>query len=382
MRKHLTHLGLAQLVEGTEVLVAGRGALTEGALNENSVLPARFSDWRIAPLPLRDWAWKEGWADPALDLALFVGNDAEIVMALRPGPLADPDAPIPRILGKQPEAGAQALHLTTCSPSDAFGAGPVAAILDAAALPGLEDLLAVETDSYSCLFDGDAAEALGSVAPWVAMLSPDSTVLREGLRKKACLLMAAPGGIDPIRKRFRKVSKLRVDDDSWVYFRFWDQTFRDWMFLYPEGPFPPGIFAPGEAMYLPQPDGTWGVATPPDDVTTIPKTDFLPSFTRFAQMQLRRRFVERATAALEDVVGREIPLVEAARHYRDARDAGYVRERALVRFMEASLRLETIGLTPENLSDAPEVVAAQTASDVHKAAALLDAVNRQMDKAI
>lgn len=109
------------------------------------------------------------------------------------------------------------------------------AVVDAAKSVNLPELLEASGLPHTCLFDGQSAEELANVCPWLVELDAVNTFTRALLSYDAqykdawCLwgrgcamfvLSTAP--LKDIRKHFRKFLKLQRSDGSWLYFRFWE----------------------------------------------------------------------------------------------------------------------------------------------------------------
>ncbi|MEM8849408.1 MAG: DUF4123 domain-containing protein [Pseudomonadota bacterium] len=361
-----THLGRLRLSDGSDLLVAGRSALGAG-LDADPFFAQQISRWVEPPMSLRAWAQANGPNDPALDLALHVDDEVAFVAARAPAPDHDPACPIPRLFDPFETPETPRLHLSPAEPED----GPLTLLMDGAALPALPDRLEASGVPRICLFDGPAADDLGDAAPWLTQMPLSDPLAREAVAGRACLGFAGVETLRGLKAQLRYSTKLQKSDGTWVYFRMCDPAFHEWIALHPAGPLPKNLLAEGQALWVLEPSGAWRRAERRAGEPPVRHAGFLDVFTRFARTRLRRRFLARAIPALSGQLGIEIGLGQAARQYREAKDEGYFRERALIRRMEAGLRMEAAGSTVAALATAPEMVAMETASDVHRAGALL-----------
>ncbi len=114
--------------------------------------------------------------------------------------------------------------------------GTVIAILDAARLVNLPELIATQGLRASCLFQGDLAEEAQDVAPWLVSLKPDDrlfqalfTIGQDGKPGPFAHWTAQPGifiktdmDLPALRQHLRRF--LRVDDGrgKMFLFRYWE----------------------------------------------------------------------------------------------------------------------------------------------------------------
>lgn len=126
--------------------------------------------------------------------------------------------------------------------SDLLFAGPEArcvALLDAARIDNLPQMLAGGDLAHLCLFQGDAAEELAEVAPWLVELTPESRLARRLLSGDAAqwglwgrdgaVFLRSKDDLATLRRHFRRMTRLYDrDSDAWLYFRFYAaSTMRD-----------------------------------------------------------------------------------------------------------------------------------------------------------
>ncbi|WP_406736786.1 DUF4123 domain-containing protein [Thioclava sp. GXIMD4215] len=110
--------------------------------------------------------------------------------------------------------------------------GQLFAILDGAKIPDLPELLEASGLNHLCLFKGDALDDYGAIAPWIVQMDRDSDLLRHLFTKdqgphhlwdhEAAIYLRAPCNLDALQRHFRRLVKLRREDQSWIFFRFWD----------------------------------------------------------------------------------------------------------------------------------------------------------------
>lgn len=106
------------------------------------------------------------------------------------------------------------------------------AVLDAAKIQNLPELLESSGLKYRCLFTGEAYETSKEAAPWAVQMEDGNSFLRSLFTQSDAFWHywdAAPGiylrskaTLDDIWGHFRRFVKLQQADGSWLYFRFWD----------------------------------------------------------------------------------------------------------------------------------------------------------------
>ncbi|MDP0925656.1 DUF4123 domain-containing protein [Paracoccus onubensis] len=109
------------------------------------------------------------------------------------------------------------------------------AILDAAKVTNLPELLGASGLEHRCLFKGNAYDDLKDVAPWLVRLEEGNDFTRrlftgpDGINglwdKEPGIYVRSRGILDEIFRHFRKFTRLRDKKDQWRYFRFWDPEF-------------------------------------------------------------------------------------------------------------------------------------------------------------
>lgn len=109
------------------------------------------------------------------------------------------------------------------------------ALVDAAKVANLADIVRSSGLEHRCLFKGKLAEELGDVAPWLVKIEPDASFTRNLFTAgdmPSALWDKAPGVL--IRSRaslaelwtyLRKFIKLQDESGKWFYFRYWEPRF-------------------------------------------------------------------------------------------------------------------------------------------------------------
>ncbi|MBK4215607.1 DUF4123 domain-containing protein [Paracoccus caeni] len=106
------------------------------------------------------------------------------------------------------------------------------AVLDAAKVANLPELLEDSGLEHRCLFKGDAYETLKNVAPWIVRLEEESHFTRSLFTQSKAswhLWSVEPGiflrsrhGLDEVWRHFRKFTRTQNRQGKWFYNRFWD----------------------------------------------------------------------------------------------------------------------------------------------------------------
>lgn len=106
------------------------------------------------------------------------------------------------------------------------------AILDAAKIANLPQLLENSGLEYRCLFKGDAYDELKDVAPWIVRLEEGNSFIRNLFTKSdlpwhlwdtsSGLYLRSRGTLEQLWKHFRKFTRVRDEAGKWFYFRFWE----------------------------------------------------------------------------------------------------------------------------------------------------------------
>lgn len=140
-----------------------------------------------------------------------------------------PDALHDAIFG-QPEPTAAEIGMAG---GDAAAVPPMQtyAILDAAKIANLPELLEDSGLEHRCLFKGDAYDELKDVAPWIVRLEDCSSFTRNLFTRSQApwhlwdsepgVYIRSRGVLDEMWRHLRKFTRLRDEGGKWLYFRFW-----------------------------------------------------------------------------------------------------------------------------------------------------------------
>ncbi|WP_170157969.1 DUF4123 domain-containing protein [Litoreibacter meonggei] len=106
------------------------------------------------------------------------------------------------------------------------------AILDAAKIPNLEEILASQSSECRCLFSGKTAEDIGAVSPWLVDLDKTSSLAKSILSTErvplgywsaeAWVAFEASAPFDDLWSHLRKFTRVWAKNGSSKYFRFYE----------------------------------------------------------------------------------------------------------------------------------------------------------------
>lgn len=109
------------------------------------------------------------------------------------------------------------------------------AILEAAKLANLPELLERSGVEHRCLFKGAAYDELKDVAPWIVRMEEGNAFTRNLFTRSNAawhlwddelgIYVRSREGLDSIWRYFRKFTKVQDEDGKWFYFRFWEPAF-------------------------------------------------------------------------------------------------------------------------------------------------------------
>ena len=109
------------------------------------------------------------------------------------------------------------------------------AVLDAAKISNLPELLENSGLKHRCLFKGDAYNDLKEVAPWIAQLEDGNVFTRNLFTRSNApwhlwdqelgIYLRSSGALDDIWRHFRKFTKVQDEQGKWYYWRFWSGSF-------------------------------------------------------------------------------------------------------------------------------------------------------------
>lgn len=112
------------------------------------------------------------------------------------------------------------------------------ALLDAAKITHLPEMLGASDLEHRCLFKGAAYEELKDVAPWLVRLEEGNDFTRNLFtagsapwhlwEHEAGVYIRSRASLEELWKHFRKFTKVRDLDDKWFYFRFWEPETTSW----------------------------------------------------------------------------------------------------------------------------------------------------------
>lgn len=141
-----------------------------------------------------------------------------------------PDALADALFG-QPEPTIADINTSESEP-DPLPSLRTFAILDAAKVTNLPELLERSDLEHRCLFKGQAYDDLKNVAPWIVQLEPDNAFTRHLFTRSDAdwhIWDAAPGiylrsqkSLDLIWRHFRKFTRIQDEQGKWYYFRLWE----------------------------------------------------------------------------------------------------------------------------------------------------------------
>ncbi|MFV0295368.1 MAG: DUF4123 domain-containing protein [Hyphomicrobiaceae bacterium] len=122
------------------------------------------------------------------------------------------------------------------------------ALLDAAKVMNLPELLEDSGLEHRCLFKGDAYDEMKDVAPWVVRLEENNSFTRNLFTRSDApwhLWDNEPGiyvrsreNLDCMWRHFRKFTRVRDESGKWYYFRFWEPEYASRYFLVISNDFP------------------------------------------------------------------------------------------------------------------------------------------------
>ncbi len=109
------------------------------------------------------------------------------------------------------------------------------AILEAARVMNLPELLGNSGLEHRCLFKGDAYDELKDVAPWIVRLEEGSSFTRNLFSRSDAywhlwdsepgIYIRSRGTLDELWRHFRKFTKIQDESGKWYFLRFWDAEF-------------------------------------------------------------------------------------------------------------------------------------------------------------
>lgn len=105
------------------------------------------------------------------------------------------------------------------------------AILDAAQVINLPELLEDSGLEHCCLFKGSAYDELKNVAPWIVRLEEGNSFTRNLFSRSDApwhlwdtdpgIYVRSRGTLEEMARHFRKFTRVQDESGKWFYFRFW-----------------------------------------------------------------------------------------------------------------------------------------------------------------
>lgn len=116
------------------------------------------------------------------------------------------------------------------------------AILDAAKVANLPELLSESGLEHRCLFKGSAYEELKDVAPWIVRLEVGNDLTRrlftgpEGINglwdTEPGIYVRSQSTLEDMFKHFRKFTRVQDENGKWYYFRCWESGSLGWLAMH------------------------------------------------------------------------------------------------------------------------------------------------------
>lgn len=111
------------------------------------------------------------------------------------------------------------------------------AVLDAAKVMNLPELLGASGLEHRCLFKGKSYDELKNVAPWIVRLEDGNDFTRrlftgpKGINglwdKEPGIYARSRGSLEDMWKHFRKFTRVSDENGNWFYFRFWEAGYAE-----------------------------------------------------------------------------------------------------------------------------------------------------------
>lgn len=144
-------------------------------------------------------------------------------------------------------------------------ADTVLAVLDAAKLPGLPEILVGAGLHHASLYQGQMAARLADVAPYLVALPRDATLLRRLLTrgtgpwdwwdKAAATFLDTSATLDGVREHLRRLVHIPDGQGGYAFFRFWEADLLAAIAIAdrPDFALPYRLFGPVDRFIAPQP---------------------------------------------------------------------------------------------------------------------------------
>ncbi|PZO65517.1 MAG: hypothetical protein DI498_09430 [Paracoccus denitrificans] len=111
----------------------------------------------------------------------------------------------------------------------------VYAILDAAKVPGLPEMLEAAFLESDCLFQGQSEEDIGDVSPWLVKLSPSAPLTRNLFTsgdapwhlwdRAPVIVVGSKADMTAVRRHIRRFTSVQDRRGKWFMFRFWEADY-------------------------------------------------------------------------------------------------------------------------------------------------------------
>lgn len=134
---------------------------------------------------------------------------------------------------KEGEEAADATNVVGVPPLHTY------AILDAAKLTNLPEMLETSGLPHRCLFKGAAYNELKEVAPWIVRLEDGHAFTRNIFttsdapwhlwKKDPAIFLRSPKPLEYVHRHLRKFTQLRTETGHLEYFRFWESSVLDYI---------------------------------------------------------------------------------------------------------------------------------------------------------
>ncbi|MEL7182042.1 MAG: DUF4123 domain-containing protein [Pseudomonadota bacterium] len=111
----------------------------------------------------------------------------------------------------------------------------VYAVLDAAKVPGLPEMMEASSSEHACLFQGQFEEEMGDFAPWLVELSHDDPLTRNVFtagdapwhlwNRAPGIIVGADAEMTAVRRHLRRFTRVQDRRGKWFMFRFWEADY-------------------------------------------------------------------------------------------------------------------------------------------------------------
>lgn len=111
------------------------------------------------------------------------------------------------------------------------------AVLDAAMVTNLPEMLGASGLPHCCLVRGKAFDALSTVAPWLVELQPNARFVQNLFTQSDVpwhfwgrhggLFLQTAQSLDALATHLRRFTRVEMQDARWMYVRFWERIVQD-----------------------------------------------------------------------------------------------------------------------------------------------------------